>query len=71
MKSSEETVVEFVHSADARLTAGERIHLYRSFASTTNSEELAKHFFECADDLTAAEQKVGQLLLNFKRRARG
>ena len=69
MKPAEQLVVQYGHSSDAQLPVHERIALYRALAVVSKSDDMTAHFFQCADDLAAAEQKIGQLLLNFRRKA--
>lgn len=69
MTKPEEIVLELGHAADAVLSVRDRIARYRAIAATSRSEELIRHFFECADELAAVEEAVGQLVLNFRRKA--
>lgn len=66
MKTDEQLVVELGHFRDAQLSADARIRCYRALAATTASQVLAAHFHQCADDLAAAEQKIGQRVLAFE-----
>lgn len=65
MKSNAQIVVEGAHCADEHLPVARRIEWYRALAATTASHSLAAHFHHCADDLAAAEQKIGQRTLDF------
>lgn len=71
MNRSEQIVVDSVHAAGAAVPATARIEIFRAHARTTAHDRIAKHFFECADELAAAEQRCQQLVLDFKRRAEG
>lgn len=67
MKTPHQIVVERVHCTDAAMTVAQRIELYRAIAETTSSAFVAAHFFRCADELDAAEKKIGQRTLDFGR----
>jgi hypothetical protein len=64
MNADEKRVIEFGHSADAVAPLSERIAIYRSLARTTARPRIAAHFFGCADELAAAEARIGQMLLD-------
>lgn len=64
MKTAEEYVVELGHLID-RLPIEQRVQYYRALARTTASQAIAEHFFACADDLSATEDRIGQRTLNF------
>lgn len=71
MKANERTVIEGIHRFDTSLTLIERVRLYRAIASTSSSENVARHFHISADDLAAADEKIGQRLLVFRRNPSG
>ena len=68
MTKSEQIVIESVHELGDGKPVRLRIELYRAHARSTAREAIAKHLFECADELEAAETRCRQLVLDFKRR---
>ena len=62
---AEHLVIEHGHSLDDVAPVKRRINLYRALASTTGNKQIAAHFFQCADDLAAGEEKVGQRRFQF------
>lgn len=64
---AEQLVVDFVHSGDKASTIEQRVARYRAFAATSNSTSVAAHFFCCADELAAVEEKIGQKTIEFAK----
>lgn len=69
MTSSDIIVIESIHELGAGKPLAKRIEIYRAHARTTSRQEIAKHLFECADELAAVEVKCQQLALDFTRRS--
>ncbi len=67
MTCAEQLVIELGHAGDKVSTVEARIARYRAIAATSASHAITAHFFQCADDLAAAEQKIGQRTLDFGR----
>ncbi|QYM80263.1 hypothetical protein K0B96_06520 [Horticoccus luteus] len=65
MTASEQEMIRLGHVQDHLQCVNARIRTYRAIANTTSSAVVAEHFHQCADDLAAAEQKIGQRVMGF------